>query len=381
MTVTTEAHPPQYYLDYLLECIQKYTRQEITKREYTNAWADYWRHYIGANVIPIIGLHKVPVKNCHWSLYQNAPISQEQHDQWKNDGSFVEGNAIIMGKVWHRPDLTGYYLAGVDADNLIAIQELLTNTNTGKTITLEQFSQTTLVEQHDDIEHKKDKMHYYVYTLGKQFRDKTSDIGKHSMDPTTMPAFEVKASSKFLMYCSPNIHRSGYSLQPLGTFTPAKLSDNEIDEQQKHFDGICRRYGLISNGSTGNDDQISIQQLFKEDCTIYKGRNRHLSILRVMDSLLRRNKGILSLEQIEDLAGQWNSKHCVPPLDDRDFRRQWDNAQKYVAEKTQVDKVGDGDARKGSPAKTSKQKNADDADDSSDDEDEPNDVDIIRELI
>jgi hypothetical protein len=105
LPATAEAHPPQFYLDYLLECIQKYTRQEITEKEYSNAWADYWRYYIGVNVIPAVGRAKVPVKDCLWNLYQNAPISQEQHNQWKSNGLFINGNAVVVGKVWHRPDL------------------------------------------------------------------------------------------------------------------------------------------------------------------------------------------------------------------------------------------------------------------------------------
>lgn len=140
MTVTAK-----YYLDHLSECIQKHTLEEITQKEYSNAWADYWRYYIGVNVIPAVGRAKVPTKDCRWSLYQDAPILQEQHDQWKNSGLFIEGMAIIVGKVWHRPDLDGYYLAGIDVDNLVAMQELLTSPS-GKTTTLEQFSQVTLVE-------------------------------------------------------------------------------------------------------------------------------------------------------------------------------------------------------------------------------------------
>ncbi|MGH9926327.1 MAG: hypothetical protein ACRD5B_13215, partial [Nitrososphaeraceae archaeon] len=199
-----------------------------------------------------------------------------------------------------------------------------------------------------------------------------------------MPAFEVKTSGKFLTYCSPNIHKSGYAFTPLGTFTPVILSEIETDELQKHFDNICRKYGLIYNGGAigegGNNDQIPVQELFKEDCRIYKGNNRHLGILRVMDSLLRRNSGIISLQQIEQLARQWNGKHCEPPLEDKDFGRQWKYAQKYVAEKMQRDNAGNGDTRKGK-IKTRKQKNLDGTDGSYDDEEESNDVDIITEFI
>lgn len=354
MISAEEGHQPQYYLDHLLESIEKYARQEITLKEYCNTWADYWRYYLGVNVIPVISNTDDPRPIVKWKEFQNIAIPEEVHTQWKNDGLFNTGNAVIAGKVWHRPDLAGYYFFGTDSDNRIATQELLTSSKNGKIITLEQFGQLTLVEQHDDAEHKMEKMHYYGYTIGKPLRDKTSDIGRPGMDPNAMPAFEVKASSKFLMYCSPNIHKSGYPLLPLRTLTPIILGDVEMAEQQEHFDSICKKYGLIYNGSGGvgdgpNNDQIPIQELFKEDCTIYQGNNRHGTILRAMDSLLRRNDGILSLVQIEQLARQWNDKHCEPPLDDREFNKQWNCAQEYIAgKKREEDNTENGDARENS---------------------------------
>lgn len=33
--------------------------------------------------------------------------------------------------------------------------------------------------------------------------------------------------------------------------------------------------------------------------------------------------GILTLDQIEELSRGWNTEHCQPPLDDREFNKQW----------------------------------------------------------
>jgi hypothetical protein len=41
-----------------------------------------------------------------------------------------------------------------------------------------------------------------------------------------------------------------------------------------------------------------------------------------MESLIARNSGILSLEEIKLLAHQWNLKHCSPPLDNKEFEKQ-----------------------------------------------------------
>jgi hypothetical protein len=63
-----------------------------------------------------------------WKQYQTTPIPEPVHEQWKEDAKFVSGMALIMGKVWHRSDLLypPHFLAGIDADNQLAINELFT---------------------------------------------------------------------------------------------------------------------------------------------------------------------------------------------------------------------------------------------------------------
>jgi hypothetical protein len=120
----TDNLTPQYYLERLTECIEKHSRHEVSLKEYYNTWADYWRYYIGVNVIPAYGIGKKPAVT--WKEYQDSPIPESQHEQWKNEGRFIGGLALIMGRVWHRDDLLNYYLVGIDADNQKAIDELLT---------------------------------------------------------------------------------------------------------------------------------------------------------------------------------------------------------------------------------------------------------------
>ena len=204
---------PEQYLEHLHVCIEKYKLGEISQKEHSNAWADYWTYYIGVNVIPANSRNKKPTTT--WAQYQDSPISEEQHEQWKSEGRFNDGMAVIMGRVLHRDDLDGYYLVAVDADNQVAIDELLTlNGNRHPT---DQFSRKTIVEQHKNDE---SKLHFYMYTVGGQLRDKTSDIGKPGMDVSTIPTFEVKASSSYLMYPSPGIHKSNCPYEILGTYTP-----------------------------------------------------------------------------------------------------------------------------------------------------------------
>lgn len=289
-------------------------------------WVDFWRYDIGMNVIPVVSKAKVPKKGCYWSEYQDKPISQEQHEKWKAEGAFNEGVAIILGKVWHNKDKEGYHLNCIDADNQLAVRELLTRK--GKTKTVDEWSLTTLVEQHEDDHNR---LHFYVYTIGQPLRDKSSDAGKPGMDHDSIPAFEVKASSNKLSYVCPSIHKNGYPVEVLGIYKPVVLGDVETAEFQEHLDNICRKYSLKYNGHGDSTTKIPITDLFKEDTIIYGGHNRHEALLRAMESLLKRNIGILSLEEIAELASKWNQKHCRPPLDDREFNRQWNDANNFIS--------------------------------------------------
>ena len=181
-----------------------------------NEWADFWRYNLGVNVIPANSRRKRPLVN--WKEFQDKPIPEGLHNQWKNHSSFDNGIAIILGKVWHRNDRQDYYLNCIDVDNLKAIQELFTRN--GKATTIEEFSKKTIIEQHRD---NPNRLHLYVYTVGIPLRNKSSDVGRLSdnVDPDTIPAFEVKASSHLLSFCCPGIHKDGHKVEIIGTREPA----------------------------------------------------------------------------------------------------------------------------------------------------------------
>ena len=66
----------------------------------------------------------------------------------------------------------------------------------------------------------------------------------------------------------------------------------------------------MSNNGNGKA-LLPIQDLFKSDFTIFEGHNRHEALMRAMESLIARNSGILSLEEIKPLAQQWNNNIAV----------------------------------------------------------------------
>ena len=120
-----------------------------------NGWADFWRDGIGANVIPAVSREKIPVVK--WKEFQDKPIPLEIHNQWKEQGLFDNGIAIILGRIWHRSDKLDYNLACIDVDNRKGIDELFTRN--GKQLSIEQFAQKTIIEQHKD---NPNKLHFYV---------------------------------------------------------------------------------------------------------------------------------------------------------------------------------------------------------------------------
>ena len=73
--------------------------------------------------------------------------------------------------------------------------------------------------------------------------------------------------------------------------------------------------------------------MFKPDFTVYEGHNRHEALLRATESLLARNIEILSHDQIKSLAREWNDQHCNPPLDDKEFEKQWKCATDFIGKK------------------------------------------------
>ncbi|MPZ05719.1 MAG: hypothetical protein GEU26_04765 [Nitrososphaeraceae archaeon] len=340
-SVSDSGDTPSRYLDTLLIYTARQKKMGVflsheEKIEFYNAGADYWRYHIGVNVIPADTLHKKPI--IPWKSFQNDPIPIKLHDQWKSEGLFCNGLAVILGKVWHRKDKEGYYLVGVDADNFKAIHEILSRSE--KTISPEKFATRTIVEQHSD---SPDKMHFYIY-CPRPLLGKASDISRidtRKMRNNQIPAFEIKSLGEHgIIYCAPSMHKNGFPYTILATYEPATLTEKQTSELEQHFDDISKKYGLqYLDINNGNGKALTpIQDLFKQDFEITEGNNRHEAVLRIAESLIFRNKGILSLDQIRELTWKRNLQICKPPLDKKEFDRQWDCAVDFVRKKNGKDK-------------------------------------------
>ena len=216
---------------------------------------------------------------------------------------------------------------GIDADNKKAIEEICTYN--GKKTSLEQLAKWTLVEQHSDAP---DKAHIYIYSrkpFAKKSTDKRSDATFNAkLENNEIPAIEVKSEgSHGIFFCTPSIHKNGYPYQILDTRDPILAEDFE-----QHIENICRKYGIkyLNNSSSTQNSLIPIKDLFNEDTKILEGHNRHEALLRVMESLLKRTRGILSFEQVKEFCKRWNEQHCAPPLNNKEFEKQWHDATKYI---------------------------------------------------
>lgn len=104
-----------------------------------NDWADFWRYQIGVNVIPANTRKKETYES--WKEWQDKPISEDLHNEWKKSGVFNNGLAIILGKVHHNRQKEGLFLIGIDCDNAKAIEEICLRDD--KTISLSQLAQWT----------------------------------------------------------------------------------------------------------------------------------------------------------------------------------------------------------------------------------------------
>jgi hypothetical protein len=90
-----------------------------------------------------------------------------------------------------------------------------------------------------------------------------------------------------------------------------------------------------------------------------------------MESLIVRNRTILSIYKIQELAREWNNIHCEPPLDDKEFHRQWNDAKRFIDRKNRQDEQSYGITAK----------NAVDDNENNDEQEEEDQEDYAAKLI
>jgi hypothetical protein len=272
---------------------------------------DYWFYEIGVNVFPVNSKEKQTIIS--WKEWQNNSIPIEVYEKWKNDELFDKGCAIIPGKIRRRSN-KNKFLVFIDLDNQKAIDEICYCFGAKD---LEELSQYVIVEQHRD---NLSKAHLYFYSYY-PFKKKSSDVikFKEQIKNNEIPAIEVKGLGEHgIAFCSPSLHKDGHRYEIIGTKEP-KTFGKEIEER---LNKLYKKYDLIINNDNDHEKKIPIEKLFEDDFVILDGHNRHEGLLRAMESLIHRNKEILSDDKIKELAIEWNQKHCDSPLDNKEFEKQ-----------------------------------------------------------
>lgn len=299
-----------------------------------NQWADFWRYDKGLNVFPADTRNKKTYEA--WSKWQNEPISEEQHNEWKKTNAFSNGMAIMPGKVWHREDLRDYHLCFIDIDNQKAMDEICQIFGAQN---VEELGQITIVEQHLDNYSKSHVYFYSNYVLRKKSSDVTRNL-KEKLDSNEIPAIEVKCQSDGIAYCTPSPHKDGNNYEIIGTTKIGTFNGKEIED--KLF-AVYDKYGLLvgegyKNGEI-NSNKIAIEEFFKPGFIIKEGHNRSEAVMRVAESLYARHGSTKSLETIRQETYNWMVEHCDPPLDQVKFERQFKDGIKFV-EKTLIQNQG-----------------------------------------
>lgn len=289
-----------------------------------NDWSDFWYKDIGVNVIPANTKDKNTFES--WTNWKDQSIPVEVHESRKKNGHYNNGIAIITGRIWRGP-YTGKYLVAIDFDNKIGIDAFCGSE-------LEYLKQHTLFEQTSNPE----KAHIY-FIVEREIPNKSSSKVDSStvekLESNDIPALEVKSNSKGIMFCAASPHKNGSNYRIIGTLKPEVFSAVMIQER---ISRVCNKYNIPygfdgGGGGVNNNSEsykIPIEDLFKPETKIYEGENRHEAILRVMDALLSRNKGILTLDQIKKLSWERNQGLCVPPLDDIEMEKQWKCSTNFI---------------------------------------------------
>jgi len=255
------------------------------------------------NVIPADTRNKTT--NFPWGQWQEKAIPQEIHDYWKRTNTFGGGLAVILGKAWHRH--SELYLWGIDADNQSAIDAICRRN--GKYTSVNELSRIFIVEQHED---DPTRLHIYGYSK-KPYPKICAGVG----------ICEVKSEGIHgIMYCTNSIHKNGHRYQILGTLEPT--INEELLEHIFRISGYGKDY---------NDGRIPVNERAKQKH--YAGTNRHEELLVYIESLLFNDTfmAVHSEEEVKQYAHDYNNKQNIPPLDYKEFEKQWKSATDFVARK------------------------------------------------
>jgi hypothetical protein len=294
-----------------------------------NEKADFLHNELHLNVIPADPARSKGT-TIKWGHFQHERVSDEQHEQWKQEGDFNKGMAIITGKTWHTNLDYDVHLTSIDFDNELAIKEFCALF--GPKATLEKLAKYLLIEQRPD---DKTRAHVYFFTR-KQTKKLNRVAVATTKDGKTVPIMEIKSDCTTIMnIASP--HKNGSKYQFLGQGT--HLYDGNIvtyDKLEKQIDSFLSKYGIAylleSDSDNGNGKNFNFN--FDGDEKISIG-SRHNFLVSYADSLVRKLHKMTPPDAIKNAIEYVNQNYFEAPLPDAEVQRIFDDAIKFIGKQVE----------------------------------------------
>lgn len=235
-----------------------------------------------------------------WKEYQEKPIPEKMHQEWVKNGAFLSGIAGIFGPVWHRPDKKGYYFGQIDADNALAIKEIIAWKGDAN---IAAFAKRTIVEQHED--NIENSMHVGLYSKH-PLVNKDPDVSKSEKDK---PSFEVHCVGR-MGIMSASKHRKGYPMMLLNSGATTEPMTCEDSSFENYLNCVCIRYGLnpyLGNGNRHGGKYQSQYQKQQQDRANEYESGTPLSP-EIIDMIKKR------IDQSNSFLYLWNKYHQILDL-------------------------------------------------------------------
>lgn len=282
---------------------------------------DLFFEVLGGNII--LCYYKTKKSSGEWKHQQTNAQSLEEYDKLKQDNP-LSNWGVITGKIWRGP-YKDKYLVVIDLDNKKAIDEFISFSSENATI--QTLAQKTIVVQHEDA--IGERAHIYLITE-KPITKRSGIHGFRNNDLKNeeIPSIEVKADSSTYVICPPSFTKNGYPYKIMGTKNILVLNEAATEKLEYVIDKIYQKYG--SKKTLADQTDAPIRELFNPEFKIKEGNNRHLVLLRVMESLIQRFSDLLTEDEVKNYAWDWNQNHCKPPLEEKEFIKQWNDAKNFI---------------------------------------------------
>jgi hypothetical protein len=289
---------------------------------------DYWFYSQGFNIIPIQYRLKKPI--IPWKEWQNKAIPTDVFEVWKKEGLFKNGFMIFTGRIWRGPN-EAKYLVCIDIDNKKGLDEFFSVFKENKSI--EVLSQHTIVVQHEDA--KDERAHIYFITdtpihkiCGITFRN-----GNNKEIDIEIPKIEVKSDSSTLLVGPGTIHKNGYPYRIQGTKIIQILDEKKTSLLETVLNNIYVKY---DRNYKKFSSLPNLYEMDEDDYAVYEGNNRHLNLLRKIDSWYSLSNKQLTFNELVGRANIWNKKHLKPPLKENEMSDLVKQSMNWIDEKSNI---------------------------------------------